>query len=124
MILFGGGIVAGAVLKGSKSENSGWVAIAVSWGLGVTFAIYAVGSISGAHLNPAVTIGLAFGGDFPWKDVPGYAIAQLLGAFAGATVVWIFYSPHWNATEDIEAKRACFVLLPPSARPPIIFSVA
>ena len=112
MILFGGGVVAGAVLKGTKSENAGWVAIAVSWGLAVTFAIYAVGSISNAHLNPAVTLGLAFGGGFPWKDVPGYAAAQLLGAFAGATVVWIYYSPHWNVTDDIETKRAVFCTAP------------
>lgn len=112
MILFGGGVVAGAVLKGTKSENAGWVAISVSWGLAVTFAIYAVGAISGAHLNPAVTIGLAFGGDFAWKDVPAYAISQLLGAFAGATLVWIYYSPHWNSTEDIESKRAVFCTAP------------
>ena len=112
MILFGGGVVAGAILKGTKSEGGGWINIVVAWGLAVTFAIYAVGTISGAHLNPAVTIGLAFGGDFPWKDVPGYAFAQLLGAFAGATIVWIFYSPHWNATEDIETKRAVFCTAP------------
>jgi glycerol uptake facilitator protein len=112
VILLGGGIVAGAVLKGTKSENAGWASIAISWGLAVTFAIYAVGSISGAHMNPAVTIGLAFGGDFPWKDVPGYAVAQLLGAFTGATLVWIFYSPHWAITEDAEAKRAVFCTSP------------
>lgn len=112
MILFGGGVVAGAILKGTKSENTGWFTIAFSWGLAVTFAIYAVGMISGAHLNPAVTLGLAFGGDFPWKDVPAYAIAQLLGAFAGAALVWIFYSPHWSATDDIETKRAVFCTAP------------
>lgn len=112
MILFGGGVVAGAILKGTKSENTGWFTIAFAWGLAVTFAIYAVGSISGAHLNPGVTIGFAFGGDFPWADVPGYVIAQLLGAFAGAALVWIFYIPHWNYTEDIETKRAVFCTAP------------
>ena len=112
MILFGGGVVAGAILKGTKSENTGWFTIAFSWGLAVTFAIYAVGSISGAHLNPAVTIGLAFGGDFAWKDVPFYVLAQFLGAFAGATIVWIFYIPHWTETEDIETKRAVFCTAP------------
>lgn len=112
MILFGSGVVAGAVLKGTKSENGGWIVIAAAWGLAVTFAVYAVGSISGAHLNPAVTIGLAFGGDFSWKEVPSYIAAQFAGAFAGAAIVWIYYSPHWNATEDIEAKRAVFCTAP------------
>jgi glycerol uptake facilitator protein len=112
MILFGGGVVAGVVLKGAKSENSGWLVITLAWGLAVTFAIYAVGSISGAHLNPAVTIGLAFGGDFAWKEVPTYIFAQFAGAFAGATIVWIFYSPHWSQTEDIETKRAVFCTAP------------
>lgn len=112
MILFGGGVVAGAILKGTKSENTGWFTIAFAWGLAVTFAIYAVGSISGAHLNPAVTIGLAFGGDFAWNLVPGYVVAQMLGAFGGAALVWIFYGPHWAVTEDIDTKRAVFCTAP------------
>ena len=112
LILFGGGVVAGILLKRSKSENAGWFTIAFAWGLAVTFGIYAVGQISGAHLNPGVTVGLAFGGDFAWTEVPGYVIAQILGAFAAATLVWIFYIPHWNFTEDAEAKRAVFCTAP------------
>ena len=95
LIIFGGGVVAGAVLKQSKSENAGWLTIVIAWGMGVTFAIYAVGNISGAHINPAVTLGMAFTQEFPWNKVLGYIVAQILGAFSGAVVVWIFYIPHW-----------------------------
>lgn len=108
LIIFGGGVVAGVVLKKSKSESAGWIVITLGWGLGVATAIYAVGGISGAHLNPAVTIGLALVGKFPWAHVPGYIIAQLLGAFIGATLVWLHYYPHWKATDDQGAKLAVF----------------
>lgn len=108
LIIFGGGVVAGVVLKKSKSENAGWVVITLGWGLGVAIAVYAVGGISGAHLNPAVTIGLALIGKFPWSQVPGYITAQLLGAFIGATLVWLHYYPHWKETDDQGAKLAVF----------------
>ena len=108
LILIGGGVVAGVLLKGSKAFGAGWNAIVVAWGLAVTFAIYGVGSISGAHINPAVTLGFAFVGEFPWSQVPGYILAQVAGGFAGGTIVWIFYMPHWSRTEDKIAKRSSF----------------
>lgn len=112
LIVFGGGVVAGAVLKKTKSENGGWMVITAAWGLGVATAIYAVGQFSGAHLNPAVTVGLALVGEFPWSDVPGYIIAQVLGAFIGATLVWLHYYPHWKETDDQGAKLAVFSTSP------------
>lgn len=108
LIIFGGGVVAGVVLNKSKSQNSGWIVITVGWGFGVAVSAYAVGSFSGAHLNPALTIALATIGNFPWADVPGYIIAQMLGAFLGAVIVWLHYLPHWSATEDKDAKLAVF----------------
>lgn len=108
LILLGGGVVAGVVLKKSKAENSGWIVITMGWGLGVAMAVYAVGNVSGAHLNPAVTIGLASIGQFSWAQVPGYIVAQMIGAFIGATIVWITYLPHWEVTEDQGAKLAVF----------------
>lgn len=112
LIVLGDGVVAGVLLKQSKSENAGWVVIVMGWGLAVTFAIYAVGSYSGAHINPAVTLALAFNGSFPWADVPAYCLAQLLGAFVGATIVWLHYLPHWKITEDKSAKLAIFCTTP------------
>lgn len=112
LIMFGGGVVAGSVLKGTKSENNGWFIICVAWGMGVAFAVYAVGGISGAHINWAVTLGLAIAGEFPWAKVPGYLIAQLLGAFTGAVIVWLHYGPHWKKTEDKDAKLAIFSTIP------------
>ena len=108
LIVLGNGVVAGVVLKGTKSENAGWLTIVTGWGLAVTFAIYAVGSISGAHLNPAVTIALAYSGSFPWNEVPMYCLAQLLGAFVGSILVWIQFFPHWKRTDDASAKLAVF----------------
>ena len=87
LVLLGDGVVANVVLKGTKGENSGWVVISLGWGVAVAMAVYAVGRISGAHLNPAVTIGLATIGSFAWADVPGYLAAQLVGAFLGAILV-------------------------------------
>lgn len=112
LILIGGGVVAGVVLKDSKAFGSGWNTIVVAWGLGVTFAIYGVGSISGAHINPAVTLGFAFVGDFPWEKVPRYVLAQVAGAFFGACVVWIFYVPLWSRTDNPAAKLGTFATIP------------
>lgn len=108
LITFGGGIVAGANLKNSNAEKAGWLTICLAWGMAVMFAIYAVGDISGAHINPAVTLGFAVVGDFPWLDVPGYILGQILGAMTGATIVWIFYKAHWKKTENPASKLAVF----------------
>jgi glycerol uptake facilitator protein len=112
LILIGEGVVAGVVLKGSKAENAGWLTICIAWGLAVTMAIYAVGSFSGAHLNPAVTIGLAINGDFEWSMTAGYIAAQLAGAFAGAVLVWLHYFSHWKNTPDAPTKLAVFSTAP------------
>ena len=108
LILLGDGVVAGVLLKNSKAENSGWIVITFGWGLAVAIAVYSVGAISGAHINPAVTVGLASIGAFSWAQVPGYIIAQMLGAFVGAVLVWLHYLPHWKETEDPGLKLAVF----------------
>lgn len=108
LILLGDGVVGGVILKGTKAEGAGWVVITFAWGLAVTMAIYAVGSISGAHLNPAVTLGLAAVGNFAWENVPAYLLAQMLGAMAGATLVWLHYLPHWSRTADQATKLGVF----------------
>ena len=108
LIVLGDGIVAGVVLKRTKSENAGWLTIVVGWGLAVTLAVFAVGSFSGAHLNPAVTIGLFIDGSFPSDQVLGYILAQMAGAFVGAIIVWLHYLPHWKETPDASAKLAVF----------------
>jgi glycerol uptake facilitator protein len=112
LVLLGDGVVAGVVLKGTKSENAGWLVIVLAWGLSVTMAVYAVGQISGAHLNPAVTLGLAWSGSFPWNEVLGYCLAQFAGAFAGAILVYVHYYPHWPKTHDANAKLAVFCTAP------------
>ena len=108
LIVLGDGVVASVVLKRTKSENAGWLTVVIGWGLGVTLAIYAVGQFSGAHINPAVTLALAYSGSFSWDLVPGYCLAQVTGAFAGAIVVWLHYLPHWRATDDPAGKLAIF----------------
>lgn len=108
LIILGGGVVGGVVLNKSKAQNSGWIVITLGWGLAVAMAVYAVGNISGAHLNPGVTIGLAMIGSFAWAEVPAYVFAQLLGAFLGAVIVWLHYLPHWKETEDQGAMLAVF----------------
>lgn len=112
LIVFGTGVVAGVLLKGSKSENAGWLVITMGWGLAVSIAIYAVGKYSGAHLNPAVTIGLACIGEFDWAKVPLYIAAQLLGAFIGACITWFHFLPHWKQTPDQALKLAVFATGP------------
>lgn len=112
LIILGGGVCAGVNLKKSFAQNSGWIVITMGWGLAVAVAVYAVGQFSGAHLNPAVTLALAFNGDFPWADVPAYIVAQLLGAIIGATVVFLHYLPHWKETDDPGVKLGVFATGP------------
>jgi glycerol uptake facilitator protein len=117
LILFGDGVVANVLLARSKGESSGWIVITCGWGVAVMVAVYAVGRLSGAHLNPAVTLGLASIGAFPWGDVPGYVGAQMSGAFVGAVLVWLMYLPHWSVTQDANLKLAVFCTGPAIRRP-------
>jgi glycerol uptake facilitator protein len=112
MIILGDGVVANCLLNRSKGQNSGWMVITTAWGLAVIIAIFCVGRISGAHLNPAVTVGLASVGSFPWTQVPGYILAQILGAFIGAIVVWLLYLPHFEETQEKDLKLAVFCTAP------------
>ncbi|HXI69951.1 MAG TPA: MIP/aquaporin family protein [Verrucomicrobiae bacterium] len=108
LILLGDGVVANVLLGKSKGQGGGWIVIATGWGLAVTMAVYAVGTISGAHLNPAVTIGLAVIGKFAPAKVAGYVAAQISGGMFGAMLVWLAYLPHWKETPDTGAKLAVF----------------
>ena len=112
LILLGDGVVANVVLKKSKGESSGWIVIATGWGLAVALAVYITGWISGAHINPAVTIGFASVGKLGWGLVPGYIVAQVAGAFVGALLVYASYVDHFNETEDQESKLAVFATVP------------
>ena len=112
LVLLGDGVVANVLLARSKGQNSGWIVITMGWGVAVALAVYAVGRISGAHLNPAVTVGLASIGSFPWPEVPGYIVAQVVGAFVGAALVWAAYFPHWAVTSDKDAKLGVFATGP------------
>jgi glycerol uptake facilitator protein len=112
LVLLGDGVVANVVLNRTKGQNSGWIVITVGWGVAVAIAVYAVGRISGAHLNPAVTVGLAAIGGFAWADVPGYIAAQMAGGFLGAVLVYLMYLPHWRQTTDAGGKLAVFATGP------------
>jgi glycerol uptake facilitator protein len=112
LIILGDGVVAGVLLRNSKAENSGWIVITFGWGMAVAIAVYCVGQFSGAHINPAVTIGLAASGQFEWALVPGYIIAQFIGAFIGAVIVWLAYLAHWEETEDEGLKLGVFCTAP------------
>jgi glycerol uptake facilitator protein len=112
LILLGDGVVANVVLNRSKGQNSGWIVITAGWACAVTIAVYCVVGVSGAHLNPAVTVALATTGAFPWTQVPGYIAAQIAGGFVGGTLVWITYMPHFNATEDPASKLGVFSTVP------------
>lgn len=111
LILIGEGVNAAASLEKCKAKGAGWVFITLGWGLAVMVGAL-VSSPSGAHLNPAVTLGLAFGGSFDWSQVPGYIVAQMLGGFCGAVLVWLFYRDHFAATEDHDTKLGVFCTAP------------
>jgi glycerol uptake facilitator protein len=112
LIILGDGVVANVVLQRTKGFNSGWIVITAGWALAVTIAVYSVNAISGAHLNPAVTIALASIGTFAWSKVPTYIAAQIAGGFLGGVVIWLAYLPHFKATPDPETKLAVFSTTP------------
>jgi glycerol uptake facilitator protein len=112
LILLGNGVVACVLLNLSKGQNSGWIVITWGWGMGVMAAAFAVGQFSGAHLNPAVTVGLAISGGIDWDQVPEYFAGEFVGAFIGATLVWLAYLDHWRETEDPGLKLACYSTAP------------
>ena len=117
LIILGNGTVANVLLAKSKGQNSGWIVVTTGWAMGVFVGAFTVASISGAHLNPAVSLGLAIAGKFPWSKVPFYVVAQMIGAMIGAVLVWLAYLPHWSQTEDADAKRAAFCTAPAIRRP-------
>jgi glycerol uptake facilitator protein len=110
LILLGDGVVAGVLLNKSKAQNGGWIVITWAWGLGVFAGVLTSIAVTGgvAHLNPAVTIGLASIDLVEWSDVPTLIAGQFVGAAIGALLVWLAYLPHWEATEDPGLKLAVF----------------
>jgi len=118
LVVLGDGVVANVLLARTKGQNSGWIVITTGWGLGLAVAIYAVSKFSDAHLNPAVTLGMAVIGKFAWTSVPVYIAAQLMGGVLGGIVVWLAYYPHWHQTADPALKLAVFCTAPAILRPP------
>ena len=112
LILLGDGVCAGNSLNKTKGQGGGWIVITLAWGFAVMCGVFIAGPYSGAHLNPAVTLGLAIAGSFPWSDVCGYIIAQMLGGFCGAVLVWLFYQDHYDATPDGDTKLGTFCTMP------------
>lgn len=112
LILLGNGVVANVVLNHTKGSNGGWIVITLGWGLAVFAGVIIAGPYSGAHINPAVTLGLAIAGKFAWMKVAGFILAQLAGAATGALLVWLFYRHHYNATTDQGAILATFATSP------------
>ncbi|MGO3049641.1 aquaporin family protein [Staphylococcus casei] len=112
LVLFGGGVCANVNLKKSAGNGADWIVIAAGWGLAVTMGVYAVGNISGAHLNPAVTLAFAMDGGISWAMVPGFIICQMLGGIVGGALVWLMYLAHWKQTEDQGAKLGVFSTAP------------
>ena len=112
LILLGDGVVASNCLKGSKGFNGGWVVITLAWGLAVMCGVFIAGPYSGAHLNPAVTLGLAVAGSFEWSEVVPYVVAQMLGGFSGAVLVYLFYKDQFDLTDDKATKLGVFCTAP------------
>ena len=108
LILLGDGVVANVLLERSKGQNSGWIVITAGWGFAVAIAVYVTGWVSGAHINPAVTIGFMVSGQVGFGTALVYFCGQFIGAFLGAVLVWLVYLPHWEKTEAPELKLAVF----------------
>ena len=112
VILLGNGVVANVVLKGTKGYNAGWMVITTGWALAVFVGVVVAGPYSTAHLNPAVSIGLAIAGKFEWARVVPFIIAQIIGSVLGALLVWIVYRDHFNTTEEPDTQLAVFSTAP------------
>ena len=112
LILLGGGVVANVSLNKTIGNNSGWIVVTTGWALAVYVAVVVTAPFSGAHINPAVSIGLAIAGKFSWNMVPSYILAQMIGAMIGASIVWLMYKDHFDATNDGNAKKAVFCTAP------------
>ncbi|MEA1785554.1 MIP/aquaporin family protein [Arenibacter sp. GZD96] len=117
LIVLGGGVVANVVLNSTKGNNSGWIVITTGWALAVYVGVVVAGPYSGAHLNPAVSVGLAIAGKFAWQEVPLFVLAQMIGAMIGAFLVWLVYRDHFNATDTKGSKIAVFCTAPAIRNP-------
>lgn len=112
LILLGNGVVANVNLNKTHSFGGGWIVIAFGWSMAVYVAVIVTSDMSGAHLNPAVTLGLAFSGLFDWIKVAPFVLSQILGAMTGASLVYVFFKNHFKITDNPGAKKACFCTAP------------
>ena len=113
LVFLGDGVCANVTLNKSKAQGAGWVVITLAWGFAVMAGVFVAGPYSGAHLNPAVSVGLAIAGKFAWSSVLGYIVAQLLGGFVGAVLVWLFFKSHYEATAgQPDAMLGTFCTMP------------
>lgn len=112
ILVLGCGVVANVLLPKTKGHNSGWIVITFGWAIGVFTGVLISASVSGAHLNPAVTLALAIAHKFSWAKVPMYILAQILGAMFGAGLAWLAYKKHFDASDDAETKLAVFATIP------------
>ena len=108
LVLLGDAVVAGVLLAKSKAENSGWIVITFAWALAVFAGVIVAGPVSGAHINPAVSLAVFINGGIDFTTMIGYWVAQMLGAFVGAVLVFLHYYPHWKETENADLKLAVF----------------
>lgn len=121
LIALGHAVNANVLLKGTKGNNSNWLLISIGWGLAVFCAVTVAGPFSGAHINPAVTFGLAIAGLFPWSDVLPFMLAQMLGAGVGAFLIWVNFKDHFTLDEDPKVKLGVFATGPQIRNLPINF---
>ncbi|MCY6356455.1 MIP/aquaporin family protein [Clostridium sp. ZS2-4] len=112
LVWLGDGVVASVSLNKCKGQNGGWIVVTTAWAIAVAIPVYIFGAISGAHINPAVTIANAVIGNFAWSEVVPYIVAQMLGGIVGGALVWLTYLPHWEATEDKATKLGVFCTAP------------
>jgi glycerol uptake facilitator protein len=108
LVLLGDGVVANVVLKGTKGNNGGWIVITFGWAIAVFTGVFVAGKVSGAHLNPAVSVALAFLGEIKAEALPLYIGGQVIGAMLGAFFVWVCYKQHFDVTDDASGKLAVF----------------
>lgn len=112
LILLGGGVCANVSLEKTYGNNSGWIVITIGWAMAVYAGVVVSGDVSGAHLNPAVSVGLAAAGKFAWANVGSYVLAQFIGAMLGAFLVWLMHRDHFNVTPDQGAQLGVFCNVP------------